>query len=80
MVQIIHCSDPLYPPRRCNLHLFLQFKKIPTFIGDGEIVSSKASLEQALSFATGVTTEKRTLYSLIFQQITYDEENVFSCC
>lgn len=39
------------------MHQFLQFKKIPTFIGDGETVSSKASLEEALSFATGVTTE-----------------------
>lgn len=63
-----------------EVHQFLQFKKRPTFIGDGETASSKASLEQALSFASGVVTEKRTVCSLIFQQITYDDENTLSCC
>lgn len=49
-------------------------------MGDGKTVSSKASLEQALSFVTGVMTEKRIVCSLIFQQITYDQENMLSCC
>ena len=63
-----------------EMHPFLQLKKIPAFKGGGETVISKASLEQALSFETGVMTEKRTVCSLIFQQITYDEENMLSCC
>lgn len=37
-------------------------------------------LEQTLCFVPGIMTEKRTLCSLVFPQITYDEENRLSSC
>lgn len=61
-----------------EMRQFLQFKKNPEFIGD-ETQNSKASLEKALFLAAGVTTENRTVCFLIFQKITYEENNL-SCC